>query len=198
MTSPIDEEIIDFLVVYVAFSAFGLKTVASNIASLFYVHTVEVTAFSGPESGLPLDLEIRSYERTFDEAGPILHVKGEKGMDSTLNNVVYVHGSSNDTSVCSVFNKLFKCASIEIGFDELRMKIENTVLYIEENFVIGMKLLNWEYEIRGNQVRICLEDYRPIYDAMPVRPVIRQTNAAFKPRLSPFYALVSVFLPVLP
>ena len=70
------------------------------------------------------------------------------------------------------FKKTQVCPFVRIHFDETTITIQNTSLYISENNIFPY----WRYEEHGDQVSLCLDDYKEIYNEVGFRPGEKTLN----------------------
>ena len=68
-----------------------------------------------------------------------------------------------------MINKIYVCPFLELHINDYSIRIENTFLYFNMDKISNepFKVLqNWEYEIHGDKVYICLEDFLDVYEAV--------------------------------
>ena len=170
-TSVLYEDTVEYLVVSTAFIVSN-NTSVYNIVSDIPILLNKIYINVDVEANIVLFLEIQSYNMTGSEYYSTLEVPSGKDVSSDEFSLIYSYLNSPErANECSIVNKLFECTYIEIGFDEVRLKLENDILYVEEPFVRNITFSRWEYAIHEDRVHICLSDYRSIYDAISNRNI---------------------------
>ena len=74
-----------------------------------------------------------------------------------------------DLTELTPINKLFYCPFVVLGADEIFITVENEFLFfvnVETPNQTLKTLSRWEYEIHGDQISICLEDFIELYSIM--------------------------------
>ena len=94
--------------------------------------------------------------------------------DKTDGHVKELHTSySYETDYCSekiiTINKLNACPFLHIPVDELSVEIEDDLLIVGANGTTNHTRVfsKWEYELHGEIIYMCLEDFEKIYHKMP-------------------------------
>ena len=64
-------------------------------------------------------------------------------------------------------HKLFFCLHVKLRETELHMEINNNVLFITISSNVVFRFSPWEYEFANETLKLCMEDYLKIYNAMP-------------------------------
>ena len=93
--------------------------------------------------------------------------------------------SPYDTDFCgdisiTEFSKLLYCPFIKISFDELDISVQNDFLIVMKNAVVIKTLHKWKYRLTEGGVFICLEDYMPVYHALPEADTISDINSTLE------------------
>ena len=68
-----------------------------------------------------------------------------------------------------VIKKVNICPFLELHIDDYSTRIENTFLYFDKDRTSkeSFKVLeSWEFEIHGDKIYICLEDFLNVYEAV--------------------------------
>ena len=68
-----------------------------------------------------------------------------------------------------LFRKVHVCPYVNITFTELSMMIVKGRLYITETSREQIEFSPWEYELKGDNIVMCLTDYRSIYDKLTLQ-----------------------------
>ena len=90
-----------------------------------------------------------------------------------------------DTDFCgdrsiTEFSKLLYCLFIKLSFDELDISVQNDFLIVTKNAVVIKTLHKWKYRLSEGGVFICLEDYMPVYHAVPEAATVSDTNSTLE------------------
>ena len=75
--------------------------------------------------------------------------------------------------IMTLSSKVILCPFIKIGFGELSMVVENGFLVVNET---GTQLRNSEYEKHGEEIYMCLEDYKSFHLKLSPRPYARRSS----------------------
>ena len=88
-------------------------------------------------------------------------------------------------------NKLFFCLHIKLRKNELTMEINNKILFITVSANAVFRFSHWEYEFANETLKLCMEDYLKIYEALPPNGFI--DNEAASVEFSETFMIISLF-----
>ena len=125
-------------------------------------------------------VEFAYYNATIDEEDNLILPSSDgSGVDS----LIKVYQIINETStVCSettpiYLKKVHIYPFVTVALQELNFKFDHTYLIVyagSKEFVFS----EWEYNVEGELVQLCLEDFEKLYNAMPESPSL---NGAWTP-----------------
>lgn len=157
---------------FVVFTLTFMDTGCYNyIDTLMSLYSSNITVFDTSDTPIDVGLEGALYNITVYNKQTILFVPVlssstvttlETTSDELFRNPCYSKERTN-------INRLFICPFIILRTDELAMEVENEFLFIAHGETPNKTLKifsKWEYEIHGNQIYICLEEFMELYNLM--------------------------------
>ena len=177
-----DQDIIAYLVVYMLVNTASETVIGSTLDMLLRLDTNIVTINLFFEHKPRFALQISVYTITGDDKETVVYIHNETNNKDDMLSRVYEKRSN--VSKCSKdetvpFSRLHVCPYVVLEVSEMSKSTMEDILHLDEEYLIGKpssRLIRWEYEIQGTDMRVCLETYMKVYDYM--LPSVRQ---AFKP-----------------
>ena len=162
---------VDFILLYITFDL-------SMASSTYSVSIIDIITLNNRT--LPVDLaedviefymEIGSYNATFRNSNAEIYVTSKNDISAvTFLNVTLTRGIDRDFCYGKQnvdLNRLLICPFIEVEFEEIFMSVQNGFLIVQGNSAFNKTFLSWEFQVTETGVLLCLEDYTPIYNALP-------------------------------
>ena len=152
---------------------------------LFYIGTNNVS-MQLTHYNLTFFVEVAQYDILYSYGIASVSIPSETGAYVRLS-AAYddpIIDYCNDESMIMI-NKLETCPFINLSIDEFKLEIENDFLIFEVGDTTNHTSVfsKWEYEKQGENIYLCLEDFKKLYQKMP------------KLVFNPHEATVNFFLP---
>ena len=134
-------------------------------------HNVSIIDSVNTQDNNRLLIDMKQYNITFSDGKATIKVPNQADASFDELTVSYWPPYYNDCLEQEVLliKKVYICPFLELHIDEYPTRIENTFLYFDMNRTSkeSFKVLeSWQFEIYGDQIYICLEDFLDVYEAI--------------------------------
>ena len=186
-----EELMVDYFVAKLSIDFSGYLSAREFVERLEETHI----QFDYVDKLIQMYVEFAYYNATIDEEDNLILPSSDgSGVDSLIKVYQIINGTS---TVCSettpiYLKKVHIYPFVTVALQELNFKFDHTYLIVyagSEEFVFS----EWQYNLEGELVQLCLEDFEKLYNAMPERPSL---NGAWTPA-SMHQSLVAASISVL-